>query len=69
MEKIILKVDGMSCSHCENAVKSSVGALDGVKSVTVDLAGKEVTVEYEPSKVDLDKIKNEILEQGYSVLN
>ncbi|MFA5528120.1 MAG: copper chaperone CopZ [Peptostreptococcales bacterium] len=69
MEKIILKVDGMSCSHCENAVKNAVGALDGVKSVTVNLAGKEVTVEYEPSKVDLDKIKNEILEQGYSVLN
>ncbi|MGE5614446.1 MAG: copper chaperone CopZ [Bacillota bacterium] len=68
MEKTILRVEGMSCSHCENAIKKSVGALDGVSAVTVDLKGKTVTVEYERSRVSLDRIKNEIEDQGYDVV-
>ncbi|MGI6279655.1 MAG: copper chaperone CopZ [Acutalibacteraceae bacterium] len=68
MEKAVLKVEGMSCSHCENAIKKAVGALDGVAAVTVDLAGKTVTVEYDPAKVTLEAIKNEIEDQGYDVL-
>ena len=65
MEKAILNVEGMSCSHCENAVKKSVGALDGVSSVEVDLAAKTVTVEYESANVSLEQIRNEIIDQGY----
>lgn len=68
MENIILNVDGMSCSHCENAIKKAVGALDGVNSVTVNLKKKTVTVEYESQKVTVDSIKNEITEQGYDVI-
>ena len=68
MEKIVLNVEGMSCSHCENAVKKAVGALDGVNQVLVDLKGKSVTVEYDTLKVSLDSIKNEIEEQGYDVV-
>lgn len=65
MEKAVLNVEGMSCSHCENAVKKSVGALDGVSSVEVDLASKTVTVEYESANVSLEQIRNEIIDQGY----
>ncbi len=68
MEKQILKVEGMSCSHCEHAVKTAVGALDGVSSVLVDLAGKTATVEFEASKVKLQEIINAIEEQGYDVV-
>lgn len=64
MDKTVLKVEGMSCSHCENAVKKAVGALDGVSSVSVNLKGKTVTVEYDSAKVSLDDIKNEIEDQG-----
>ncbi|HHY82787.1 MAG TPA: copper chaperone CopZ [Clostridiales bacterium] len=68
MERTVLKVEGMSCSHCENAVKKSVGALDGVSAVTVDLKGKTVTVDYDSSKVTIDRIKAEIEDQGYDVV-
>jgi copper chaperone len=68
MEKTVLKVEGMSCSHCENAIKKAVGALDGVNSVSVNLKGKTVTVEYNPSQATLDSIKNEIEDQGYDVI-
>jgi Copper chaperone len=47
----------MSCSHCENAVKQSVGALNGVHAVDVSLKDKTVSVEYDTSKVSPDAIK------------
>lgn len=62
-----LNVEGMSCSHCENAVKKSVGALNGVSNVSVDLRGKKVTVEYDPDKVTIEHVKVTIEDQGYDV--
>lgn len=63
----ILNVEGMSCSHCENSVKKAVGTLDGVGSVAVDLKGKKVTIEFDPEKLSVDKIKDTIEDQGYDV--
>jgi len=62
-----LDVEGMSCSHCENAVKKAVGALNGVGSISVDLKGKKVTVEYDSEKVTVESIKDAIEDQGYDV--
>ena len=63
----VLNVEGMSCSHCENAVKKAVGALNGVDKVAVDLKGKKVTVEYDAAKVNTSAIKDAIEDQGYEV--
>jgi copper chaperone len=67
METVKLNVEGMSCSHCEKAVKNAVGALSGVKSVAVSLKDKTVTVEHDPNKATLEQIRHEIEEQGYEV--
>lgn len=64
MKKVLL-VEGMSCGHCEKAVKNALGELDGVKLVTVDLASKQVEVEGENLN-DLD-LKNAVEEAGYVV--
>jgi copper ion binding protein len=62
-----LKVEGMTCSHCENAVKKAVTSISGVANVMVDLAGKTVTVTHN-DKVTAYIIKHEIEEQGYDVI-
>lgn len=67
MEKVTLKVNGMSCGHCVNAVEGSVGKLDGVKSVRVHLKEGNVDVEFNPSEVSLTTIKETIDDQGYDV--
>jgi len=67
MEKITLKVNGMSCGHCVNSIEGSVGKLDGVNSVKVNLAEGTVDVEFTPSEVHLSKIKETIDDQGYDV--
>ena len=67
IQQNVLNVEGMSCSHCENRVKKAVSALDGVKNVAVDLAGKTVTVEFDPGKVTVAAIGEAIEDQGYDV--
>ena len=39
-----LLVPGMTCGHCEAAVKSEVGKVAGVTDVAVDLETKLVTI-------------------------
>ncbi|MDR1066619.1 MAG: copper ion binding protein [Clostridiales bacterium] len=68
MEKIMFKVDGMSCEHCVNAITNTVSALPGVAGVSVDLKAGTVTVEHDPGESPADKIKFEIEEQGYDVV-
>jgi len=64
----ILNVNGMSCSHCENTVKTAVKALNGISSVSVSLEDKKVTVEYDPNQVTIEHIKETIENQGYDVV-
>ncbi len=68
MEKITLNVEGMSCSHCVNAVKNAVAVLDGVSEVEVDLEGKTATVTYHGDEVSPERIKEAIEEEGYDVV-
>jgi copper chaperone len=67
MEKVTLNVQGMSCDHCVKAVEGSVGELNGVSSVKVNLKANTVDVEYNNQEVSLDKIKETIDDQGYDV--
>jgi copper chaperone len=55
----------MSCEHCVKAVTKAVGALAGVGSVEVSLESGTAEVAYDPKLVTLDKIRDEIADQGY----
>ncbi|WP_096186677.1 copper chaperone CopZ [Evansella halocellulosilytica] len=68
MAKETIKVDGMSCGHCVSAVEGSVGQMNGVSSVKVNLDQGLVDVEFDANVLTLEKIKEEIDEQGYDVV-
>jgi len=68
MKQITLNVEGMSCSHCVNAVTKALTALDGVSGVNVDLAAKKVTIDFEEEKVSLVSMKQAIEDEGYDVV-
>lgn len=40
-----LKIEGMSCSHCEKSVQQALESVEGTKSVVVDLAAGRAKVE------------------------
>lgn len=64
-QTLTLSVPGMTCGHCEAAVKQEVGALVGVAEVTVDLDSKDVVVT--GSQLDRDAIVAAIDEAGFDV--
>lgn len=65
MEKTVLKVEGMSCSHCVQAVEGALREI-GAKG-EVDLESGTVQVEYDNARLSLQQIKDAIEEQGYTV--
>ncbi|KGR75024.1 MULTISPECIES: copper chaperone CopZ [Ureibacillus] len=67
MGNVTLNVNGMSCGHCVKSIEGSVGSLDGVEQVKVDLSSGKVNVEFNDEKVTLEKIKETIDDQGYDV--
>lgn len=67
MEKIVLKVGGMSCMGCVNSVKRLLEALPGVDRVAVDLAGASAEIDYDPAQVEPTVLRKTIVDGGYSV--
>ncbi|KGR77161.1 copper chaperone CopZ [Ureibacillus manganicus] len=67
MGNVTLNVNRMSCGHCVKSIEGSVGSLDGVEQVKVDLGAGKVNVEFNDEKVTLEKIKETIDDQGYDV--
>jgi len=67
MENVLLNVSGMSCGHCVKAIEGSVGELQGINSVKVNLESGTVNVSFNPSEVTLATIKETIDDQGYDV--
>lgn len=57
-------VKGMTCGHCTSKVEKFIGELDGVKSVTANLADGEVTVVGKINRADVISVIERL---GYSV--
>lgn len=59
-----VKVNGMSCGHCQRAVEKALGALDGVTEVKVSLEEKTAVMTLSAA-VPEDKIKAAVEEAGF----
>lgn len=66
-KKITLTVNGMTCSSCERHIESEVIKLSGISSVKASYSGKSATVEYNPEKIDKEKIIAAINSTGNTV--
>lgn len=64
MKKVILKVEGMSCSACQNRVEKYLNKQDGV-SASVNLVMAQALIEYDEEKVFLSDLDRFIEESGY----
>ena len=62
-----LRVTGMTCGGCENAVKRAVGQLPGVSSVSASHSEGRVEVSFDDSQVEIEAIKQKIERLGYRV--
>ncbi len=64
----VIRVEGMMCEHCAARVKGAMEALAGVRSASVDLAAKTVTVHADPATFDKDAATAAITAAGYEVV-
>ncbi|HLA99845.1 MAG TPA: heavy metal-associated domain-containing protein [Bacteroidota bacterium] len=61
----IVKASTMVCGSCAKNVEKAVYAIEGVKSVAVDLNEKNVTVKYLAAQTNLQTIELAIADAGY----
>lgn len=67
MKNLTLDVKGMTCGHCKMSVNGALTDLDGVSNVEVNLETGKVEVTYDENKVDTEKLKEAVEDQGYDV--
>lgn len=65
----IISVKGMSCMGCVNKVKTGLENTAGVESVEVSLEQKQVTVQYDETKTQPERLKDAIKKAGYEVMS
>ena len=65
----IIRVEGMTCGHCVETVTNAVNNLTGITQVKVDLDNKQVSVNFDESQINLDKIASKITEMGFEVIS
>ena len=61
----IIKIDGMSCGHCENRVKIALEEL-GINVIRVNASEKIAEIN-NVNKASTEKIKDAIADVGYEV--
>lgn len=66
MKEIILKVDGMMCSGCENRVKKSLSLIDGIEEVEANHEKGVVHIKTSKEVSEIE-IKEAIEDLGYEV--
>ncbi len=65
MTQETIKVEGMSCGHCQMTVTNAISGVAGVSNVEVSLKDGQATVDYDESKTNTDAIKAAVVEAGY----
>jgi Cu+-exporting ATPase len=64
-KKAHIPITGMTCATCASTIQKGLCQMPGVKRAEVNLASEKASVEYDPARVDLAKIKKEISQLGY----
>ncbi|MGE5328631.1 MAG: heavy metal translocating P-type ATPase, partial [Deltaproteobacteria bacterium] len=65
LDKVTLKLKGMSCAACASRVEKKINSLEGVSSGTVNLASEKALIEYDRSKIQVLQMINAIEAIGY----
>ncbi len=61
----IIKIDGMTCGGCVSSVHTATDSIDGIDTISVDLADNLATVTFDDSKTSAEAIASAIDEAGF----
>ena len=66
-KKITLQIEGMSCASCAQAVEKGLNKTEGVKNANLNFAAEKAYVEYDPERIDEEKLTEVVRSTGYDV--
>jgi len=66
--EVMIPIVGMNCASCVGKVEKSIGKLDGVSEIAVNLATEKARISYDPKRVKLSEMKQVIKKLGFDVL-
>ncbi|MGI6731646.1 MAG: heavy metal translocating P-type ATPase [Anaerovoracaceae bacterium] len=66
MDKETLKINGMTCAACSARIEKVLGKMDGIDSISVNLATEKASVSYDPTQINLSEIIEKIAKIGYT---
>jgi copper chaperone len=67
MASTVLTVPDISCEHCVKSVTNALSPVDGVQNVSVDIPTKQVTVQFDDSRVNVEQMQEILAEEDYPV--
>jgi len=65
--KASIHITGMNCTACARTVEKGLSQTPGVEQADVNFASEKASIQYDPAKVDLAKLKDTVSELGYGV--
>lgn len=68
MKKIILSIDGMTCSACSNGLEKYLNKQEGIISAGVNLVMANAIISYDETKLNQEKIEEFIKKAGFKSL-
>ncbi len=67
--ELALKPGGISCASCVGTIEKSLLAQPGVDRAAVNMATERATVEYDPGQIEVEQLRQAILDAGYEMLD
>lgn len=68
MKKVLLKIDGMTCSACSSGLEKYLNKQDGIINATVNLVMNNASVEYDEKKLNIPQIEKFVQKAGFESL-
>lgn len=65
MKEVVLKIEGMHCNGCSTRLGRVLNNLEGVNKAKVELEKAEATIEFDETKISIEKIKEAIEDAGF----
>ena len=65
IEKALFKVVGMYCTACKPIVEKQLKGEEAVKKIDIDYMRDSIIVEFDPSMITKEEIKNRLERSGY----
>ena len=68
MKKVLLKIDGMTCSACSNGLEKYLNKQEGIKQASVNLVMNNASIEYDEKLLDIPQIEKFVEKAGFESL-